>query len=69
MENEEWCVSWGYHDILGQKHYARKISNIHKDFELYQAFMCKPSCLHSIPKCLNMSIIHVGYKKNQHILV
>ena len=32
-------MSWGYQDILGQKNYTRQISNIHKDFELYQIFM------------------------------
>ena len=38
-DTNEQYVSWGYQHSLDLKNHTRKISNIHKNFELYQVFM------------------------------
>ena len=43
----------------GPKNQTRKIDKIHKDFELYQAFMCQT--------VLKFSNIYIIYKKTRHI--
>ena len=54
-------ANFGLMLLGGPKVYTRKIDKTHKDFELYQLFMC--IFWASIPN------IYIYYKKNQHILV
>ena len=52
----------GVLEHFGPKIRTKRISNIHKDFELYQAFL-------PMPKCPSIPIIHIAYIKNREDMV
>ena len=54
------CDGWVSGQGIGPKNHTIKSNNIHKDFELI-----KSSCIiFSIPKCHDIPIIHITYKKS-----